>query len=261
MRALTFIFCFFLQSTEVIAATVNGRWHLGIGDPTLFGWITVAVYLAVFARCMYLVNLSKKLGTSFKFWLFLAILLMALGINKQLDLQTWFTQYMRDMALAHGWYGNRRALQQDFIVFLAVAMLVTLLSLRFFLANSWRQHKLTWLGIALLCIFILIRAASFHHFDILIGHPVFGVRVNVILEIGALLLISIGTFYDKTLVRPISGLQYPESEDISVCEVLSEGSDVYCPKCSLKTISHATNEREFKCRGCSNKFTVRVLSA
>ena len=43
-------------------------------------------------------------------------LVCALGVNKQLDLQTLFTQLARDLAMAQGWYEERRRYQVAFII-------------------------------------------------------------------------------------------------------------------------------------------------
>ena len=204
MIKLAFSLCILLQSAIAFAAMQDGRWYPSIGDPTAFGWLTVFAYLAAVWRCVVKVKESKNFGGSYQFWLYLAIALLFLGINKQLDLQTWLTQTMRDNALSHGWYAYRRPLQLGFIVFLGMGMLIILLSLRLFLANSWRHNKLAWLGVTLLCTFILMRAASFHHLDIFIVYPLFGITINVILEVGAILLIILGTFFDKKSVHFIS---------------------------------------------------------
>ena len=54
------------------------------------------------------------------FWLTLALLLLFLGINKQLDLQTLLNDIGRRKARAEGWYGNRRYYQTMFIAAVTV---------------------------------------------------------------------------------------------------------------------------------------------
>jgi len=185
------------QSNLIFAAMTDGRWHAGIGDPTVFGWITVFFYLLAVLQCGFRAISLKKLGESYHFWLYLSVFLFLLGINKQLDLQSWFTQTLKDSAQANGWYEHRRPLQLMFITTLGVGMLISLIGLRLYLKNSWQENKLTWIGIVLLCTFILMRAASFHHLDIFINHHVLGLRINVILEIGSILLIILGAFVNK----------------------------------------------------------------
>lgn len=247
-----------LHSTIIFAAVADGRWHPGIGDPTVSGWLTVLIYLGSVVRCAQKSIDSRKIGGNYQFWIYLTIFLLLLGINKQLDLQSWFTQTMRDSAHAHGWYEHRRPLQLGFIVFLAIALLVTLLSLRVFLESSWRQNKLTWIGIILLCAFILMRAASFHHFDIFIGSPILGVRTNVVLEIGAILMIILGTFNENKKVALIEDSHKTASE---VVEINEEGETIACPKCFKRPISEAKDGRVFKCKSCGHRYIVRLINA
>jgi hypothetical protein len=65
------------------------------------------------------------------------------------------------------------------------------------LAESWHRHKITWVGIELLCAFVLMRAASFHHMDVFINHHWLGVRFNVLLEIGAIIVVIVGALVEQ----------------------------------------------------------------
>ena len=255
MKKLYLILLLF-QSPIVLAAADNGRWHAGIGDPTLFGWLTVAAYGLAAFLCFKQSGIVKKQGGGARFWLVLSAVLLLLAINKQLDLQSWFTQVMRDSAHAHGWYAQRRAMQLAFIAILGLGMLIVLLSLRLFLANSWRHYKLVWVGIALLCAFIVIRAASFHHMDILINSNILGIKINVILELLALFIIILGTIYHKKFVEPLAFSNMPINGYV---EIAHENDDVRCPKCGVQPLAAGHDGRLFKCRSCSFKFTVRVI--
>lgn len=253
---LLFTLLLLLQSTLVFAVIKDGRWHAGMGDPTLLGWITTIAYLLAIICSFRKARIVKAQGGTTRPWLLLAVLLFLLGINKQLDLQSWFTQVMRDSAHAHGWYAQRRAMQLAFIAILGLGMLIVLLSLRLFLANSWRHYKLVWVGIALLCAFIVIRAASFHHMDILINSNILGIKINVILELLALFIIILGTIYHKKFVEPLAFSNMPINGYV---EIAHENDDVRCPKCGVQPLAAGHDGRLFKCRSCSFKFTVRVI--
>lgn len=198
LNALTYFLAVLLMANNAYAATVDGRWHIGIGDPTIFGWITVACYFLAVLVCANKAYKLKAAGVGYRFWLCLALFLLLLGINKQLDLQTWFTQTLRDSARAQGWYESRRPLQALFIFSLAVGILVSLVSIRQFLTASWHRHKVAWIGVELLCTFVLMRAASFHHMDVFINHHWLSVRFNVLLEIGAILVIIVGALREQS---------------------------------------------------------------
>ena len=256
MRKLFLALILLSHNHLAFSATIDGRWQLGIGDPTIFGWLTVVVYLAAVVRCFVKSKESKFFGGNYQFWLYLAVFLFFLGINKQLDLQSWLTETLRDRAHAYGWYQYRKPLQIAFIVTLGVAMTLTLLSMRIFLANSWRRYKLTWVGIILLCSFILMRAASFHHFDIFIGHQILGLTVNVLLENGALALIILGTYLNKKFVSPLSADTINLYDFI---EIANDGDDARCPNCGSQPLSKPKDGRLFKCRKCGYKYSVRVI--
>ncbi len=111
----------------LLGAVEGGRWKPGIGDPTVMGWVTVAAYFVTAVGCYGaawrepLPNGTRRTPSRPSvFWLILASLMVALGINKQLDLQSLVTQIGRDLISAWDLYGKRRALQVAFI--LAVAM-------------------------------------------------------------------------------------------------------------------------------------------
>lgn len=256
MNKLILSLLLLFQSSLTLAATENGRWHAGIGDATIFGWITVAFYLLAVARCVVKAKASKKFGGNYQFWLYLAVFLLFLGLNKQLDLQSWFTETLKDSAQAHGWYEHRRPVQVAFIVMLGFGMLIALISFRLFLANTWRNYKLTWVGIILLCTYILIRAASFHHVDLLIHSEILGLSINVLMEIGAILLIIVGTYFNK---KP-SGLLLADTISVrDYVEIEKEGDIVRCPKCGTQPLSKTRDDRLFKCRSCGFKYTVHVI--
>ena len=244
------------QTNITFAAMQDGHWHAGIGDPTIFGWATVLMYFVAAWRCVVKADESKQFGGNYQFWLYLAAFLVFLGLNKQLDLQSWLTDTMRDSAKAHGWYEHRRPTQAIFIGLLGFGMLLTLFSLRLFLANSWRRNKLTWAGIVLLFTFILMRAASFHHFDILINHDILGIKINVILELGAITLIVLGTYFNKKYVSP----QITNTVNLKdTVEISHEGDDVRCPRCGAQPLAKPVDGRLFKCRSCGYKYRVELV--
>lgn len=152
-----------------MAVGPDGRWVAGIGDPSVVGWVTVAAYAAAVALAGRNLAAARRTGASSSFWLALTAMLFALGINKQLDLQSWFGETGRDLALAQGWYGVRRTVQGTFIALMAAGGVAFLLYARRAWAGHWREYRPVFVGLVLLVFFIVIRAASFHHIDEFIG--------------------------------------------------------------------------------------------
>jgi hypothetical protein len=76
-------------------ATFN--WSPGIGDPTFMGWLTVVLYFLaslgcwITARTLSSEGLSAGSTNEVRAWRWIASTFLALGINKQLDLQTALT--------------------------------------------------------------------------------------------------------------------------------------------------------------------------
>ena len=174
------------------------QWNPGLGDNGAMGWITVLVYLAAAVlavrAAMALDGSEAKARRERIFWRILAVLLFFLAINKQLDLQSLFTTIGRCQAQLTGWYDMRRTVQRDFILAVAVAgaLAVGLLALllRGILGRVWPAL----LGICFVCGFVLIRAASFHDVDGLIGSWAMGIKINWLLELpGPLLVASVAT--------------------------------------------------------------------
>lgn len=174
--------------------SVNGRWEAGIGDPTLIGWVTVIVYFTVAIICLKAATSADSNKSEKLFWSYLTIFLIALGINKQLDLQSLLTQIGKDLAIAQGWYKDRRIFQLGFIILIGlVGVTGTAILMRTYL-NANVALKIALTGCIILFVFILIRASSFHHMDILINMKFVGVRMNGILELGGLAVIGIGGY-------------------------------------------------------------------
>ena len=189
---------FILLSTDA-----DGRWHPGIGDPTPLGWVTVIAYLAAaYAAFRASFQARAKVVGVFddpfgerdrravsRFWAAVGVCMVALGINKQLDLQTFFTETLRSMAMAQGWYENRRVYQVGFIIGLALGGALGLFLVVFALRRVFRYIFLGAVGLALITGFVLIRAASFHHVDQLLGSG--RIRLNWVLELSGIAVVLI----------------------------------------------------------------------
>ena len=101
-----------------MAACVGERWSLKIGDPTVVGWLTVALY-AVCAVLGFMTLMRVKDTRERIFWGLVALAMLFLGVNKQLDLQSMLTAAGRCLSQLQGWYEERRVFQRDFIIGLA----------------------------------------------------------------------------------------------------------------------------------------------
>jgi len=178
----------------LIAEIVDSRWQPGIGDPTLLGWGTVAAYAVTLVLCVMASQTPRiRMTGEGGLWASLALLMLALGINKQLDLQTWFTQVARDLAISQGWYAERRTYQGAFILAAALGGLVAV-GLLGWLAVRRRWSLLPLAGAGFLGSYVVVRAASFHHVDQIINLGVSGARLSSVIEIVGIAVIGVSAF-------------------------------------------------------------------
>ncbi len=176
----------------LVAEIVDNRWQPGIGDPTLLGWLTVVAYALALVLCVMAFRNAGTIagGRAEGLWAVLACLMLGLGINKQLDLQTWFTQVGRDLAIRQGWYAGRQAYQGAFILLIALGGLVMIA------ASSWLAIRNRWpimplVGAASLVGYVVVRAASFHHVDRIINLSIPGARLSSVIELVGIAIIGV----------------------------------------------------------------------
>lgn len=180
-----------------------GRWSPGIGDPTFFGWFTVVLYLVTAFCCWSMVQRRAQAlsARELKVYRALALGLLALGINKQLDLQSALTEWARSFARAEDLYESRRLFQGVFVTTLGLAAVAACVWLVLFTRRlPWPTRGAVG-GAILLIAFIVMRAASFHHFDHFIGDEWLGLRVNVLLELTGISLVLVLSLYRRATAR------------------------------------------------------------
>jgi hypothetical protein len=165
------------------------RWHLGVGDPTWLGWLTVVGYGVAAAVCM--LAGRRVVGRERLWWWVVAGLMVGLGVNKQLDVQGLVTEVGRVMARRQGWYRERREVQQ-WAVFgmLGAAVLFGGLVVCGFW-GFWRRNLLLLAGGVVLFGYLAVRAISIHHMDVVLRTRMVGVKTSVVLELTGITLISL----------------------------------------------------------------------
>jgi len=143
------------------------------------------------------------------FWLLLMLLLIFLGVNKQLDLQTFFTDAGRCAAKFGGWYEDRHRWQEIFILAIGGMFVFFGAFLLWYFRSNMSHNWWAILGVSILMSFIFIRASSFHHFDILINYEIRGVRMNWVLELSGILLICIQSLMNLRIEKKYM-LEHPD---------------------------------------------------
>lgn len=182
------------------------------GDPRAGGWLIFFSYFAVAVLCTRAFQASligsrlagdypnperrtkdRKAAyrASFLFWGIVIALFVFLGINKQIDLQTWLTEVGRRIAIAQGWYEQRATVQTIFVLTIAVTGVVTLAVLLKLTRDLLPRHVLAFAGLALLAVFLIVRAASFHALGPAMDYQFVGMRLSWYLEISG--IFAVGT--------------------------------------------------------------------
>lgn len=198
----------------LLSTGADGRWHPGIGDPTPLGWFTVVAYVAA-AFAAFRASLLRRAYISdddpqvaadqravARFWVAVGVCMVALGINKQLDLQTFFTETLRSLSKTQGWYEDRRRYQIGFILSLALGGAGGLAAIVYGLRHVFRYIVGGAVGLVLIVSFVLVRAASFHHVDQLLGSG--RIRLNWVLELSGIAVVLIAALRARYPARPPS---------------------------------------------------------
>lgn len=166
------------------------------GDKTPIGWTITIAYFITTALVFWAYRCDRRLksqgidGVCAPFWYWLGWVVLALGVNKQLDLQRLVTRFGRVLAFTMHLYEHRRPFQFAFIVAVAFTGLtvVTVLTLR--MRGLRARYFWALLGVGFLTVFVVVRAASFHHVDKLLGMSLHHVYTNTFLELGGILWIA-----------------------------------------------------------------------
>jgi hypothetical protein len=173
-------------------------WSPRIGDPTVGGWLTVILYVLASVSCW---RAARKVGTrdiqERRGWQFISVLFLALGVNKQLDLQSALTEAGRVVANIQGWYAQRALVQLAFIVVVAIICTIAGIALVIWARRARLPARLALIGTILVLCFVLVRAASFHHVDRFISTEFLGLRWNWILEMGGIAVVLVASGWQQ----------------------------------------------------------------
>ena len=168
-------------------------------DAGTLPWLTVAGYLIGAVLCVR----QRAHGETARerlFWMLAGLAMLLLGINKQLDLQTALTAWGRKMAREGGWYHQRREFQAAFLTAAVAVAAATALGLAWLVRGMRPRVMVVLAGLCLLGLFVLVRAASFHHVDVALRVPVFGLKLHTVLELTGIAIVLAGAGWPRRLV-------------------------------------------------------------
>jgi hypothetical protein len=156
------------------------------------GWFTVGSYFAcaIVALIAVLINQTGGRRSCF-FWSLISLLMILLGVNKQIDLQSLFTEVGAQIAKAQAWMDQRRIVQFWFIVPSGTTALVAFLSFAIIMRSLFRRFILAFTGLLFLFASIFLRAVSLHHFVEILGFTPSGAKIYFVLELPGIYLILV----------------------------------------------------------------------
>jgi amino acid transporter len=121
-------------------------------------------------------------------WFVVGLLMVAFAANKQLDIQQWVADRVRDLARRQGWYERRREVQAVVIGGVAVVSLLVAGLLAYRLRHVLRRAIAVVVTVAAIVAFAVVRAVSLHHIDSVLNAA--GGWVRRLLEVATLLVLS-----------------------------------------------------------------------
>ena len=168
------------------------------GDPTFFGWLTTLAYLMVALLCLFCALSAKQLFAKDAYrphalvWGGVAIFLFLLGLNKELDLQTWFTGTIKDIAWRQGWYDYGQTAQVIFLFAFGSFGMVVVSLIAWKIRRYWRRYLFLLLGILAVFRFISVRIASFYGIYLPeLSRFTGGIRINWLLELIGIIFVGV----------------------------------------------------------------------
>src|SRR3954470_17280217 len=141
-------------------------WQPGFGDDDLLGWsITIAYFLvallctAAFRDEARSYSVTRRLQRP-TFWIVITALMVLLGFNKQLDLQTWVQSTGDSLVVTNGLESHRSGLKILSLLTLGLTGAAIGLAMLLYIGRQWRLYLLAFVGLLYLGVFIVLRAAA-----------------------------------------------------------------------------------------------------
>lgn len=225
-----------------------------LNDNDAIGWIITGMYLLIIMVFLRATFLARTYNVDCWFWYSLTIFVLFLGINKQFDIQTDITNFLREIARTDGWYEHRAELQKELLELGLIGIFVGIATFSWFFKKYWIKYKFLWIGFAMLIAYLVITLISWHALDRVIRYQLFSIiKVNQLVEMNAILLLFIsGLQFNKSYFEKARSIHQRHYNGIYT--IYYSGEYINCPDCYSTIINTAENLKLFKCRRCGYKF-------
>ena len=209
---------------ELLSVMVGGRWRPGIGDPTVLGWVTTVGYFIAAGFCGANALRAGKYRDGRRtsdeerivhrspnpfFWWILTVFMLLMGFNKQLDLQLLVLQVGRQLSKEQGWFAERDAVRKAIILGFAFTSIILTAWLGWTGRRVWRRYILAVSGVAILAIFVLIRASGDRL--VILGYRPGKFSMYKVLEVSGILCVAVSAWLELRRLRRKRGFNSPSS--------------------------------------------------
>ncbi|MEM1045712.1 MAG: hypothetical protein AAGL24_06160 [Pseudomonadota bacterium] len=187
------------------------RWQPGFGDPTVVAWVAVAAYAAAVVLAGAVVHKSGGLAATrhsreTRFWLIVLLVVAALFVNKQADLQSLARAVGRCVAIEGGWYDQRQPVRLAIFAMLTMLAVGLALCIATLLRGIATRHWMAAFGLFLLGVFSLVRMIGLTHLDLLVGLNLLALRGFFLVEIAGALFVVFGALQVLGRIRTLARL-------------------------------------------------------
>jgi hypothetical protein len=131
-------------------------------------WVVFGGYLIVAllsALCVRAAVQAADPGIGVQTWALMVVFLLAMGLNKQLDLHSGVLAWAKQVAKSQNWFEQRFLVHLIFVASVGVIGLIVLVGLRRVLVDAWRHHRPAIFGTVTLLVAIAIRLMTLPAFE------------------------------------------------------------------------------------------------
>lgn len=231
----------------------DGYFH----DDDLVSWFITILYLIAILVFLRVFLLSRQYSIDSVLWLILTVFIVILGVNKQFDIQTDITNYLREIARLEGWYDYRAAFQK-ILLLMALIGFFTLFTARLLFKNYWIKYKFLFIGFGLLIFYIAARLISLHIVDSAFRYKILGViKLHQLLESSFVMLLIITCWhFNKRYFEKACNIKKRLNKNEYRIRYADEYID--CPACYSSMKSPANDLKNFKCKKCGFLFYTKL---
>lgn len=172
-------------------------------DSAFIDGVTFAAYLATALACAReAAQPAAAARGENRFWRISALMLVAIGLARYVELHLVLAEVGRELAVHGGWYEGRRPVQKWLVYGLGVALLA-------FLALPWLRRQpvrpgrhAALAGVTLLAAFAAARVMSAHRIDVVLRRTIHGLKWEWVLELAGIALVALGVLAHRLSSRP-----------------------------------------------------------